>query len=738
MKLLRSLLLLLAITLSLNAQVAGRVTGTVVDSTGAAVPDAEVSLNLPGSTSPAFTAKTSTAGDFNILSVPANSYDLVVDAKGFQKAVVAGVKVETARATDVPTVKLEVSGLTQTVEVTEATTGVQTSNAEVSTTIAKSQIASLPVLNRSPLGFLLTQAGINYSAGSTTINGQRPTYVNVTIDGMNIQDNFIRTNDMDFLPNLLLLDQVAEVTVSSSNANSSSYGGSSQVAFVTPSGTNNFHGTGYWSNRNNYFAANTWFNNRSGTKIPFLNQNQLGGSIGGHIITNKLFFYSNYEAFRLRQQSTYNTTVLTSDARNGIFTYKDTAGNIQKANVLSLMGAKLDPTMAAIIAKVPGASNINNYDTGDSTSSFVRNTAGYRYNTRNNRTRDNFTIKGDYLFSPKHSFTVTHLRNRDILDRPDVATTFDLAPTVQNNGTTKMMTFAWRFNPKATLTNEARFGFNFAPAIFLASQEIPKFYITPSLITNPTNPFRTQGRNTDTFNMADNASWVHGAHTVQMGYQGQLSRIENYNDAGITPTYTNALGSNAALVASQLPGISATDLGRANSLLSLMAGYISAFTQTYNVQSRTSGFVNGYTNIRHLKHDNYAFYGNDSWRLNRRLTLTLGVRWDYYTPVDERDALALFPVIQNGNPIATVFNPNTVLDFAGSAVNRPWYNKDKNNFAPNIGLAWDPTGEGKWAIRGGYALSYVNDNIVRSADNSQSTNAGLQSAVTGSGLGMAG
>ena len=202
MKLLRSLFLLLAVTLSMNAQVAGRVTGTVVDSTGAAVPDAEVSLNLPGSTTPAFTTKTSTAGDFTLLSVPANSYDLVVDAKGFQKAVVAGVTVETARATDVPTVKLEVRGLTQTVEVTEATTGVQTSNAEVSTTIAKSQIANLPVLNRSPLGFLLTQAGINFERRLHDHQRPAPTYVNVTIDGMNIQDNFIRTNDMDFLPNL--------------------------------------------------------------------------------------------------------------------------------------------------------------------------------------------------------------------------------------------------------------------------------------------------------------------------------------------------------------------------------------------------------------------------------------------------------------------------------------------------------------------------------------------------------
>ena len=491
MKLLRSLFLLLAVTLSLNAQVAGRVTGTVVDSTGAAVPDAEVSLNLPGSASPAFTTKTSTAGDFTLLSVPANSYDLVVQAKGFQKAVVAGVRVETARATDVPTVKLEVSGLTQTVEVTEATTGVQTSNAEVSTTIAKSQIASLPVLNRSPLGFLLTQAGINYSAGSTTINGQRPTYVNVTIDGMNIQDNFIRTNDMDFLPNLLLLDQVAEVTVSSSNANSSSYGGSSQVAFVTPSGTNSFHGNGYWSNRNNYFAANTWFNNRSGTQIPFLNQNQLGGSIGGHIITNKLFFYSELRGLPPAPADPHKH----HDSHHGCAQrHLHLPGErpaLQKVNVLSgRWGSKLGPHGCGNHGQGSGRQRRSITSTLAIPALRLRSQYGGLCSsyTRNNRTRDNFTIKGDYILHRRHSFTVTHLRNRDLLDRPDHGHYVQPAsPRCTNNGTTKMMSFAWRLNPTSTLTNEVALRLQLRrPRSSWPAQEIPKL-----LYHGPLSPTRS-------------------------------------------------------------------------------------------------------------------------------------------------------------------------------------------------------------------------------------------------------
>src|SRR5262249_56841072 len=96
---------------------------------------------------------------------------------------------------------------------------------------------------------------------------------NSTLDWINLQDNFIRTNAVDFSPNVLLLDQVAEFTVSTSNTNASAGGGASQVSFVTPSGTNTYHGSGYWQNRNNAFAANTWFNNRHRVAKPFLNSN---------------------------------------------------------------------------------------------------------------------------------------------------------------------------------------------------------------------------------------------------------------------------------------------------------------------------------------------------------------------------------------------------------------------------------------------------------------------------------
>src|SRR5260370_13254570 len=359
---------------SLFGQVEGRVTGTVTDSTGAALPGAAVGLQLPGSPNYVFSAKTTSDGTFTLLSVKPASYDLVVEATGFAKTIVRGIKVDTGRELNVPTVKLEVASVSSTVDVTSAGESVQVSSAEISTTISNAQIQNLPVLNRSPLGFIQTQVGVNSGHGNTTINGQRPSYVSLTLDGINIQDNFIRTNDVDFLPNLLLLDQVSEVTVSTSNANSTIGGGSAGVSFITPSGGNKYHGSVYWANRNNALAANTWFNNQSGIRNPFLKQNQIGGSVGGFIIRNKLFFYSTYEAFRLRRQTSQNHTILTADARQAIFTYKDSGGAIQKVNVLTAAGVTSDPAAAALLALVPGADNINNFNVGDSSNALLRNT----------------------------------------------------------------------------------------------------------------------------------------------------------------------------------------------------------------------------------------------------------------------------------------------------------------------------------------------------------------------------
>src|SRR4029077_10364817 len=136
------------------------------------------------------------------------------------------------------------------------------------------------------------------------------------------------------------------------------------------------------------------------------------------------------------------------------------------------------PAAAAILAQGPSADHINNFNTGDSTATLLRNSAGYQFVKRNNRTRDNVTFKGDYLPSTRHSFTVSYIFNRDILDRPDQDSSYNLVPSVANNDPTKLLSSAWRWNLKPNLTNEVRFGFDWAPGVFLASQKIPQYFVT--------------------------------------------------------------------------------------------------------------------------------------------------------------------------------------------------------------------------------------------------------------------
>ncbi|MBL0157044.1 MAG: TonB-dependent receptor [Bryobacterales bacterium] len=716
---------LLLFATALLAQNTGRISGTVQDGTGAAIPGAVVSLFMPGGAAAIMSTTTTNDGNYFLAGVQPVTYDLSIEAKGFRKEIYRAIKVDTGLELSMKISKLEVSSQAEVVEVSAQVTSVQTSNAEVASTITNEQVRRLPTLNRSPLALIGSQAGVSYNGKTnTTINGLRPSYANVTIDGVNLQDNFIRTNTLDFQPNMLLLDQVGEFTVATSNTNAAAGSGAAQLSFVTPSGTNDYHGALYWYNRNNVTSANSWFSNRNNVKRPFLNQNQAGGSFSGRIIKDKLFFYGNYELLRLRQQSATTRTLLTNDARNGILTYRDTGGAIQKFNVLTAAGFTADPQVKALLAKVPGADAINRTDLGDGL-----NTAGYGFNIRNNRTRDNITGKGDYVFSTKHVFTGSYLWNRDIVDRTDLANNFLAYPIVTNSGKVNLASGTWRWSPKANMTNELRGGFNFAPANFLTDETFGSGIIGLPLVSNPVNTFRAQGRYTDTYNLQDNANWFIGKHTLSFGFQYQNVHADPYNDAGITATYNlgingvNYAGFNTTII----PGARAADVTTANSLLALHAGLISNATQTFNVTDRTSGFTPGATNFRQMRQQNYSLYFSDTWRFNPRLTLTLGTRWEYYTPVDEVNALFLLP---QGNNYVTSLLSNSTLDFAGGAVNRPWYKNDYNNFSPNLGLAWQPFADnGKTVIRAGYSINYPNDEFIVGIRNSVNTNAGLQQNV---------
>jgi Carboxypeptidase regulatory-like domain len=716
-----------------DAQLSGRLSGSVMDASGAAVPGATVNLYLAGGAKPLLSTTTSSNGLYNLLGIRPADYDLTVEARGFLKSTIHGITVDAARETPVPPIKLTLASVTQSIEVAGDTQNVELTNTEISNTISTDDIRNLPILDRDPLALLQTQAGVSYNGNSATvINGLRTSFSNLTLDGINIQDNYLRDNALDYSPNKLLLGQVRQMSVVTANANAAAPGGATQTALSTPSGTNTFTGEVLWYNRNNDFAANDWFNNQAGVPTPQLNQNQFGGGIGGPIRKDKLFFYANYEGVRTHQQVGVTNTVLTPDARNGIFTYQDAAGAVHKVNLLGLRGLKgVDPTMQNLLNQVPAT--VNNHEVGDSTPGLLRNIAGYRFNQQDNETRDNVTGKIDYNLSTRHALSGTFAWNRDNSDRPDLENDFSVVPKVTNPTHSALTALSWRWTPSANLTNEVRGGFNLTYGFFFTSQQFGSDLLTGMLFSDPVNEFLPQGRRTNTYNLSDDAAWQHGRHFIQFGYWMQHVRVASYDASGTEPTYGLAMGTGQpALSARDLPGINTDDLNTANALLATLGGYVDNYSQTFNVTSQTSGFVPGAAYLRHFILNNYAFYIQDKWKALPRLSVTAGLRYELPGVVDEANSLELLPTVQ-GSAVQTLLS-NATLNFAGSSVGRPWYHRDFKEFAPSVGLAWDMFGNGKTAFRAAYSISYVNDQAIFAPESMVEANSGLQTLSQNSGL----
>jgi hypothetical protein len=719
---------------ALYAQTAtARLTGSVIDPAGAAVPDAAITVRGED-TGLSFAANTNEAGGFSVAGLPPGDYSIEIHSPSFRRQLVRRFKVDVAKDNVLPPVQLEIGPVTEVVEVTSAGAGqVQTTSAEIAATVTMQQIQYLPLTNRNPLALISLEAGVAFNGNTpTVINGTRTSFSNVTLDGINVQDNYIRGNGLDFIPNRPLLDAVSEFTITTQNGNPSLGAGSSQVNLVTPSGTNQYHGNVYWYNRNNKFSANQWFSNKTGTPKPFLNLNQFGGGLGGPLWRDKLLFYTNYEGYRQRSEALNNAVILTGTARQGIFTYRDLQDQVQRVNVLTAAGVRLDPQVEALLRQTPGPESINNVDAGDSDQSLLRNTAGYRFNVRNNLTRDNLLGKIDFVHTVNHLFQGTYLFTRERVDRPDVAHAFQSRPVVFGDDHTQLFSLAWRWTPSPAVTNELRGGGNMDRARFKGTEPLPDRIFSGFVFTNPVVAFQPQGRDTDTFNYMDNVTWQRGRHNLRFGAQFQRVYVAPFDSAGLLPSY--GIGLSIAnpifLDFSQFPGgISGTDLARAEDLLASLGGIIGSAGQSFNVRDRESGFVPGQEYRRHFHLHNYSFYGQDSWRMHPNLSVNVGVRWEYTGRFDERDGLMLSPIFTSRGVRGTLLS-DAMIDFAGQRVDRPLYKKDLNNFAPNIGIAWDPFGNGKTAVRAAYSINYVNDEMMAAGDNATFQNQGLVAALS--------
>src|SRR5215204_5691219 len=336
---------------------AGRIVGTVLSPDGGSIPGATVVVR-DNQTGKERTVTASGDGTFEVSQLEFGAYTVTITVSGYKKFTANDVKIDAGREYPLRA-QLEVGQVSEEVTVTAGAEQINASNAELSTTVSERQIKDLPLNGRNPLALAYLQAGSSVTTNS--INGQRASSTTITRDGLNIQDNFIRTGPLgnSAFGDSPSVDNVSEFTLTTQNSGVELGGGSSQIRLVTPRGGSEFHGSLYAFNRNSKFAANTFFGNASALPRPFLNRNQFGGSVSGPLplphfgeggslfLKDKAFFFFNYEGFRLAQQATLTTepadysgvlqniSLLLPQARNGNFTFVNSANQATTINVLS-------------------------------------------------------------------------------------------------------------------------------------------------------------------------------------------------------------------------------------------------------------------------------------------------------------------------------------------------------------------------------------------------------------------
>ncbi|QYO62591.1 carboxypeptidase-like regulatory domain-containing protein [Leptolyngbya sp. 7M] len=277
------LLVLTSSSILLAQGTTGGLSGTVSGPDGV-LPGATV-VAIDNNTRRETTTTTNSQGQYSFPQLEFGTYTIRVTATGFKTLVASDQKIDVGRDATL-NLKLDIGEVTAEVVVTAGADVVTATSAQVSGTVSPQQILSLPLITRSPLTLAGLQAGVSAnSAQNTTINGMRTTFTNITRDGINIQDTFIRTNATDFAPGRPSVDDTAEFTISLTNQEADQGYGGAQIRLVTPRGTKDFRGALFAYNRNSAFAANSFFNNKTGAARPFRNRNQYGGKASWRLPT---------------------------------------------------------------------------------------------------------------------------------------------------------------------------------------------------------------------------------------------------------------------------------------------------------------------------------------------------------------------------------------------------------------------------------------------------------------------
>lgn len=725
---------------------AGSISGTVVDTNGAVTPSASVEVKGDGGQS--YTVIANDSGVYRVSSIAAGTYTVSVTLMGFKKFVVGNVKVDIGTPTTVNVV-LSAGDVSEIVQVTSGGEVLQTQTATVGTNISGRQINQTPIASRDALDLILRLPGVA-SVGAprqSSVNGLPKGSLQLTLDGVDIQDNVLRSSDGFFTYVRPRVDAIEEVVVSTSSPGAESTGdGAVQVRFQTKRGTNDYKGSFYWQVRNTALNAAYWYNNRDFRTVGINNidgkalrdvskLNQPGFAVGGpipfiqfgegvpafHSGKDRSFFFVNYEEFRLPGSQARQRTILLPHVLAGNFRYVDTTGTNREVNLLNIAGGvaglptTADPTISGVLAAINAASS-------QGTLAAITNDLNRQTTTFTNpgQARRTFlALRFDANITKNHSAEFVHHR-QDFKPSIDFINNQD-APYPGGNsygqgGVRKSYTGAVRSTIGRSIVNEARLAISGGRTDFaqgccaddFVSQGGRQLNIAGSfgMSTNLRSITGTSGRTTPTKDWTDNLTWSKNNHTFTFG--GQLKNIRTEI---ISQTCCATVGFGIDQVrdaaaynifnATTMPNSGPGDHAAARAFYAGLVGRITGYAQTA-VLTADGTYRPGGELGQFLQEKTAGLYGQDSWKIRQNLTVTFGLRWQPRLGVTAETGN--FARLAGGSrmlygtsggpeaqfrpgPPATTQLPISVAYAIGDKIT-----PDKwQNWAPSFGFVWSPS-----------------------------------------------
>ena len=735
------------------------ISGTISDQNGAVVAGATIIVKH-SETGGEFRATSSGNGTYTVPSLAVGTYTIRITAPGFKQAEVRDVKIDAGVPATV-NITLEVGAATESVVVQGGAEILQTQSANISTTLNANQIASLPLISRNPVNFVVLLPGVNTPRDNrnSTINGLPESAIDITLDGINIQDNFNKTGDGLFARVPPSLDSVQEVSVSTATPEAAGGAmGAVQVKFVTRQGGNEFHGSLYEYHRNPVLNSNYWFNNRDLAADPTTGKaprprvlfNQYGGRLGGPISIpkifngrNKAFFFVNYEEFRQPTQVNRQRTILSPEAQAGIFRYGTRSVNLLQLAAANGQTSTIDPVVGKLLTDIRGATGGSGITqlTDPNLQRFSYSPSGKSWNQRP-------TVRFDVNATDKHhvELTWTYLHGRG---GPDFLNGVEPAfPGFPNEGNQPADRYTGSVGLRSTLTptlvNEFRAGLSGGPSRFnpaasaatfsgpVANQNGFALNISAAGITNAYVVTAPSRRNPLFRSYSDNVTWTKGVHNLSFGGSFIETKL-TYNAQTLVPTINFGVDTNdpanAMFTTANFTGASATDLNNARALYAVLTGRVTAINANARLVEESGKYEYLGNAFERSRQKEFGLFAQDGWRFRPNLTLNYGLRWevqggfypenDSYTTATVDD---LWGISGPGNLFKPGVQTGRATQFIQFKKGERGYNTDYKNFAPSFGFAWSPNFRSGWlnklagdggqtVVRGGYSIAYNRQGI---------------------------